>query len=101
MEYVRLTYGPGLVHVLAHGGLAPEKEKILLEYYAQISGEDIDFLRRKTYHEKNIYYLLKIIKICFSQTDDNFISQEEIIRRRSDVEKILNRYSEIKEKYLN
>ena len=99
-EYVRLTYGPGLVHILAHGGLAPEKEKRLLEYYAYISGEDIDFLRRKTYQEKNIYYLLKIIKLCFSQEDNNLLSSKEIVRRRSDIEKILNRYLEIKNRYL-
>lgn len=99
-EYVRLTYGPGLVHVLAHGGLSPEKEDRLLQYYAKISGDDIEFLRRKTYQEKNIYYLLKVVKICFYHEDNSFLGEEIIEKMRVDVEKIFNRYDEVKEKYL-
>jgi len=64
-EYARLTYGPGMVHIIAHGILGREREEKLLEYYAKISGRDLDVLRRRTYQEKNLHYLLKLAKICY------------------------------------
>lgn len=68
-EYVRFTYGPGLVHILAHGRLNYDKEKTLLKIYEKISGIPYQELYVKTYTEKMAHYLLKIAKILNKKLD--------------------------------
>lgn len=95
-EYTRLTYGPGLVHILAHGSMGKEKEEKLLQFYSSISGEPVDELRQQTYLEKNLHYLLKIAKICFRHQEGLSPEYADAEALRKTVERIMYNYAKVK-----
>lgn len=87
-EYVKYSYGPGLVHILAHGRLDEEKEAKLLKSYAKISEIDYDELCHKIYREKMIHYLLKIAKILVKNNNNKL----ELDECRKSLEILKNKY---------
>lgn len=95
-EYSRLTYGPGLVHILAHGSMGKEKEEMLLQFYSKISGEPVDELRYQTYLEKNLHYLLKIAKICFRHQEGLLPEYANADELRKTIERLVYHYTKVK-----
>lgn len=95
-EYARLTHGPGMVHIIAHGILGREKEEKLLDYYAKISGEDREELRFRTYREKNLHYLLKLAKICYRYQIGLLTDLESL---KKNTEKIQRNYRKNKKEF--
>lgn len=100
-EYVRLTHGPGLVHILAHGALSSERSEKILQHYAKISGEPFLELKYNTLTEKNIHYLLKLAKICFAHESDRVFSEMEIEPVRKNIQRIMHNYKQIKKTLAN
>ncbi|MDO8260462.1 MAG: phosphotransferase [Candidatus Magasanikbacteria bacterium] len=95
-EYSRLTYGPGLVHILAHGSMGKEKEEKLLQFYSKISGEPVAELRYQTYLEKNLHYLLKMAKICFRHQEGILPEYMDVENLKKTLERLTYNYNKIK-----
>lgn len=92
-EYVKCTYGPGLIHIIAYGRMDYEKEKNLLKIYEKISGIPYQELYVKTYTEKMVYYLLKMTKIIYKQPDN--ISQKELKENIKNIKNLEELYAKI------
>jgi hypothetical protein len=94
-EFVRFTYGPGLVHILAHGRLEEKKENHLIKFYSRISGISHKTLLRKTLREKKIYYLYKIAMIYekYSRTDSR--KKRDAEEDFKNIKNIMKRYKKI------
>jgi hypothetical protein len=94
-EFVKFTYGPGLIHILAHGRLDEKKEEYLIKFYSRISGISYKTLLRKTLREKKIYYLYKIAMIYekYSRTDSR--KKRNVEEDFKNIKNIMERYKKI------